>query len=116
MGYMRHHTIVVTGHELETVHSACVEIAKKHNPIGCDGSIFTVSPLSEKAMNGYVSFAVFPDGSKEWWEHSDCGDRARDEIVELLKQHNRCAWVEVQFGDDEGDTKIICDSSHPEGL
>lgn len=56
---------------------------------------------------------TLPDGSKEGWEHSDVGDKARDSYTDWLKAQayedgsSPLQWVEVQYGDDNGETKII---------
>ena len=57
MGRMRHHALIVTG----THHAAMRRAHKKAR------KIFTkrVSNLIPSRMNGYVSFLIPPDGSKE---------------------------------------------------
>ena len=60
---------------------------------------------------------VPPDGSKEGWRESEAGDSTRAAFVKWLR--SRCyddgsssyGWVEVQYADDEGETKIVSDSS-----
>jgi len=103
MGYMRHHAIVVTSWNNDLIKEAH-EKAK--------GLCSSVSNITEVVINGYSSFFVAPDGSKEWWEDSDKGDCARNSFVEWLNSKRyedgpSLAWVEVQYGDDEGETKII---------
>lgn len=62
-----------------------------------------MSPLSPKEVNGYQSFFIPPDGSKERWDASDEGNRRRNEFIKWLKSRKVLVdWVEVQFGDDEG--------------
>lgn len=109
MGHFRHHAIVVTGHteyngKLETVHEKAREIFA--------GTSACVSEITPKGTNGYQSFFVAPDGSKEWWGDSDAGDIARRDFVWFLRQSGIADWVEVQFGDDGGQTLIVNDSSH----
>lgn len=71
-------------------------------------------------MNFYESFFVAPDGSKEFWEISEAGDRLRDEFVAWLNEQRFADgsspfdWVEVQYGDDERETKIIRHSDEME--
>jgi len=40
-------------------------------------------------MNGYLSFFIAPDGSKEWWPDSDKGDERRSAWIE---------WAQAQYG------------------
>jgi len=115
MGYMRHNAIVVTAWLSERaieVHSTIKEIAENN------GAICDISPLTSEAMNGYVSFLVAPDGSKEGWDTSNQGDKTRDKIIEYLDSlrygdgSTSFKYVEVQFGDDNRETKILRHSEH----
>lgn len=112
MGYMRHHGILVTScidNLIEQAHAKAVEICGNR-----------VSPLNTEQVNGYRSFAVFPDGSKEGWDDSDQGDKEREQLKTWLNAQRyedgstSLDWVEVQYGDDNGETCIIADSDHPE--
>ncbi len=106
MGYIRHHTIVVTGwHDrFDEVHAALRAMAT--------GAV-AVSEIMPAAVNRYRSFFVAPDGSKEGWEESERADAVRAKMVAWLKEHREeywPAWVEVQFGDDELITRVVADS------
>ena len=103
MGYMRHHAIVVTSgtRRLSLAHDKAEEIFPY------------VSPISPEGVNGYQSFFIPPDGSKEWWDESDRGDASRDKFVGYLR-YLPVAWVEVQFNDDGGNTRVTRDSDHEE--
>ena len=104
MGYMRHHAIIVTGFfqdEMEGLHKKAEEIFEGTQ----------VSPLMPSGCNGYLSFFIAPDGSKEGWETSDNGDMNRDSLINYLSGLGYCVdWVEVQYGDDDGNTLIVRDS------
>lgn len=106
MGYMRHHAVLVTSWEKEAIEKARVIAVSL---FGED----MVSQTSPPSINGYVSFAVFPDGSKEGWEESDRGDIARAEFVQYMRENvyedgSSCfGWLEVQYGDDEHQTLIV---------
>ena len=116
MGYIRHHAIVVTGTDyipmagnpqgITPAQAKAVEIFGARN----------VSALLKSVMNGYHSFFVQPDGSKEGWADSDTGDRLRDEFVAWLDVQRYTDgsgpldWVEVQYGDDELVTAVCRDS------
>lgn len=103
MGYMRHHAIVVTA--LDDWLAPAQDAA---TIVGC-----VVTPITASRANGYASFLVVPDGSKEGWDTSTAGDRARAEFVEWLRGQayrdgsNRFDWVEVQFGDDDNEARIL---------
>lgn len=98
MGYMRHHAIVVTGPDTRA-EIAHVEARKRF-----DRRFLT--DLTDVAVNGYRSFLVAPDGSKEGWPESADGDARRAEFIAYLRGQS-LGWVEVQFDDDERETKII---------
>ncbi len=107
MGYMRHHAIVVTSWDSESIEPA----HKLATELG-----MIVTPIVSGAINGYRSFMVCPDGSKEGWTDSDAGDGRRDAFVAWLSTgdgDNRpwCDWAEVQYGDEEGVQGIVRASS-----
>jgi hypothetical protein len=110
MGYMVHHAIIVTGHNNA--------VAKAHG-VALDIFDDMVTPIVTSRTNGYLSFMVAPDGSKAGWGESDDGDRRRERFVAYLDQQryedysSPLDWVEVQYGDDEGDTRIVDDSDAP---
>ena len=104
MGYIRHDAIVVTSwankYILPAIHKA--------EELGLN-----VSNITESSTNGYCSFLIAPDGSKEGWPESDKGDTARDEWKTWA--HNQrdaeklwIDWVHISYaGDEEKDTKIV---------
>ena len=104
MGYMKHHAIVVTSWDdelLQKAHAKALEIFDQ------------VAPITPPVINGYVSFLIAPDGSKEGWGDSRVGDEKRGEFIEWVdsKRYDDGAaidYVEIQFGDDfDRKTKII---------
>lgn len=94
MGHMRHHAIVVTANCLayiEPAHTKAREIFGEQ----------VTEILPPTKSNGYVTFFVGPDGSKEGWSESDEGDAKRREFMSWLvasKQYIPAA--EIQFWDD----------------
>lgn len=107
MGYMRHHAIVVTswkGELLKRAHKAAVELG------------MSVSGITDEVTNGYRSFLIAPDGSKEGWTTSDNGDAQRAQLLDWLDAQRYdddstpLEWVVVQFGDDDLNTRIVIDS------
>ena len=128
MGYMCHHTIVVTGHydddgnvtrakpasfshdfDIRVAHMKAMEIFK--------GQL--VSPIIKGVANGYGSFFIAPDGSKEGWEPSDDHDDKREQFIKWLDtrryedQSSPFKWAELQFGDEGGDQRILRHSNEP---
>lgn len=108
MGYIRHHAILVTGADYPQAQEWLQAAHRLAIAAGCD-----VSPISRPTMNGYQSFTVFPDGSKEGWIESDAGDARRHAFLEWMDKARHedgstgVKWVEVQYGDDEGVTRIV---------
>lgn len=106
MGYMRHNAIIVSSWDRKLLK----ETEKK--AVDIFGRIY-VSPIIESRANREVSFFIPPDGSKEGWETSMQGDIDRDNFIRWIdaKRYDdgssALKWVEVQYGDDEGKTKII---------
>ena len=106
MGYMRHHAIIVSTWD-EGMLNEAHDIASRIFPV--------VSDILDSAENGEKSFFIPPDGSKEGrqWEASRIGDAHREEFVEwLIEQEyedgsNTLGWVEVQYADDDLDTRIV---------
>ena len=93
MGYIRHHAIVVTGYtgDVEGLHA--VAPGPK-------------SGLGDPTLNGYRTFCVFPDGSKEGWPESDVGDAARQRFISLLRECEGLEWAEVAYGHDDDGAEI----------
>ena len=98
MSYQRHHAIIVTGslsyNYFEIAHSMAISIF----PI--------VSGLYPSMCNFYWSFFIPPDGSKEGWADSLEGDKRRDEFISFLNE-KELTFVEVQYGDENGEDKIL---------
>ncbi len=106
MGYHIHHSIVVTSWEkkhLGMAHEKAVEIFPQE----------LVSEIQGSIRNGYKSFFVAPDGSKEGWKESDEMDVKRREFMKWAKAASSFdVWidaVEVAFGGDEGElnTRVV---------
>lgn len=110
MGYMRHHAIVVTSWHTGLLHAAHDEAIR----LG-----MSVTDITDPVINGYRSFLVAPDGSKEGWPQSDLGDTRRTAFMEWLDDHRfeddstALGWCEVQFADDELHSAITRDSDQP---
>lgn len=91
MGDIQHHAIIVTSDfkNVEEAREKAMEIFA-----GC----CEVSPVSKPAINGFKSFCVFPDGSKEGWADSNEANDRRASFTLWLKEH--CyEWVLVTYGE-----------------
>ena len=82
MGYIKHHAIVVTSFD----DALAKEAHKKAEKLGN-----TTTEVVESPVNGYYSFLIVPDGSKEGWPESDEGDVSRQRFI---------AWAIQQRYDD----------------
>jgi hypothetical protein len=98
MGNFIHHTIVVTGYvdtaEIVTAHRTALELF----------AAGMVTAIKAAPHQGWASFAVLPDGSKEGHEGSLAGDAARDAFFAVLKGTD-LDFVEVAFGGTNPDVR-----------
>jgi len=105
MGYIRHHAIIVTSWDEKRI----TEARKEAKEI-CGNR---VSSIVKSPLNGYYSFFVAPDGSKEGWEESEQGDYERRKFIGWIEAQsyddgpNSLDYVEVFYGDEDGDSEII---------
>lgn len=106
MSYSRDHAIVVSSwcnKSIDKAHAKAIDL----------GLGDVVSNIVARRMNGGASFAVLPDGSNEGWEDSNEFDAARAKFVEWIQTtyypdgSSRLKWVEVQFGDDDRECKVL---------
>lgn len=104
MGYFRQHAIIVSGStgddaELNSARNMALSLG------------MTVTEIVESPVNFTATFLVAPDGSKEGWDASNKGDAARKALIAHIRDEKLILdWVEVQYGDDNGDTRIVDDS------
>lgn len=104
MGYIRRNAIVVT-----SWHSGAAKAAAQQ---ACDIGMMVLGP-SDKAVNGYSSMLVCPDGSKEGWIESNTGDKQRKEFREWLEtqrfedRSSNLEWVEISYGSDDREATIV---------
>jgi hypothetical protein len=106
MGYMRHHAIIVTGSYGDYLLRAHLQARRLE---------MKVSDIVKSSINGFESFFVAPDGSKEGWPESDTGDIARDALIDFLQSMrygdggSPLSWALVQYGDDNRQKSITTD-------
>ena len=78
-----------------------------------------MSAITAPLINGYCSFFIPPDGSKEGWEDSNDMDVKRERFINFLKMSSDsdifCDWVCVMFGDEGGSRANIEDDSNNHG-
>lgn len=108
MGYIRHDAIIATSWNERYLQPALLKARELGLPC---------SEIIPSGTNGYVSFLIAPDGSKEGWEKSYKGDDARSEWKEWANkewtEHGFYVyWAHVSYaGDDPNDTRIVEQSS-----
>lgn len=106
MGYMRHHLLVVTTYSDDRIVSAHLTAE-----VMCPS--LPVSDVTTSPTNGYRSFVVWPDGSKEGWAESDNGDDERRAFIAWLNRQRFSdgstpfSWALVQYGDEDGDNRVL---------
>lgn len=100
MGYMRHHSILVSVWSKDRA-DEIYERAK------CEFGDEMVTMNSKPLTNGYWIIHVMPDGSKEGWDTSDEFDESRDRFVEYLDEFKWCDYAIVQWADDDGDNRVV---------
>lgn len=114
MGYMRHHAIIVTAwdNSIQKAHAEAIRLfhIPPTGPASYD-RVAEVTDITPESVNGYRSFFIAPDGSKEGWGHSDTGDTARNAFVHWLmdapKRDQYFQWVELQYADESGHNHIV---------
>jgi hypothetical protein len=101
---MVHHAIIVSSCSDPLIEQAHREAVAA----GCKPSEITPA-----TVNGYRSFFVPPDGSKEGWEASNDGNAARDVLVAWLRSQayddgsTLLEWAEVAFHGDGGESNVL---------
>lgn len=100
MGYIGHHVMIVVGWEdkrIEPAHAKAKELG------------MTVSDVIESPVNGYMSFYVAPDGSKEGWADSEEGDQQRAAFVTWLREHPALylRWAEIHLDVDSNHVRVL---------
>ena len=102
-----HHAIIVTSWNrdiLHKAHSAALQIF--------GGTM--VTEILESPVNGYLSFFIGPDGSKEGWEESNSGNEKRGVFIQWMNKQeyedgsNCLQYVEVTYNNENSDAEILC--------
>lgn len=105
MGYIKHHTIIVTS-SIDKLFDKAHERAKTIFNFVCSDKVKGIK-------NGYNSFFIAPDGSKEGWDDSEIFDLKRKKFIKWLESQayddgsSSISYVEVFFGEDNGNSEIV---------
>lgn len=105
MGYIRHDAIIITSWKRDAIDKAAEEARRL--------GLIVIGPSDER-MNGYRTFLVCPDGSKEGWNLSDEFDAKRLAFIEYLDEiryedGSSCLeWVAVSYGSDDKSASVVC--------
>ncbi len=109
MGYFRHHCIVVTAFQEKSIAKAYSKADEIFSgmPLYSDKAHSMVSPVISSPVNDFYTFFIGPDGSKEGWQMSDDGEKARSVFIDWLKEcrekgEDYFTWALVQYGDENG--------------
>ncbi|PAE20522.1 hypothetical protein CHH80_10945 [Bacillus sp. 7504-2] len=99
MGYIRHNAIVVTGYSYPEAQKKFEKVYSKANEL-FEGLVSNIIPA---LTNGYQSFLIAPDGSKEGWDLSDEYDAKRKEFADFVDSmaygdgSNPIQFVDIAF-------------------
>jgi len=88
MGQMHHHSIVVTSGDQKLLEKTYKKANKLFGIL--------VTPIMQSVINGYFTYFISPDGSKEYWDSSNAYNDHREEFIDYLKS----------FKYDDGSTSI----------
>ena len=111
MGWIRHHGIVVTGSSFSESNFdneskyAAVRARAKALELGLLASNVVDAPI-----NGYASFLIAPDGSKEGWETSEDFNARRESFINWLKEQACYDWFEYAQDVDNDQLTITASS------
>lgn len=98
MGYIRHNAIVVTGnYSDETFYNTTQKAHNKAVELG-----LLVTDIVHGKANGYASFMICPDGSKEGWAISEGFDTRREEWLKWAKTQ-LIDFAHISYGGDDSD-------------
>lgn len=106
MGYIRHQVSIAILHDRDT--GAIAAINALRDEMADDTALVPQCIFGGvKVVNGYVSYAFLPDGSKEGWNTSDDADRYRERFIKAAKLAEFPDIVTLQMGGDDGVTRIL---------
>jgi len=96
MGTIIHHAIIAT--------SCTDDFSELVTLVGARGDCW----ISNPGINGYLTFFLAPDGSKEYWPESDIGDDLRNDVVAWLSRDEFYGeWCEIAMGELPGSDGVL---------
>jgi hypothetical protein len=117
MGYIVNHGMIVTSWDAP---HANIARQKVFDAFDIEGLGQCVGEVLIHPINGGASFFVAPDGSKEGWDTSDAGDRARSAAIVALRGCELVDWAAFALGEDwddwefqETSCKTVCKTDGP---
>lgn len=64
--------------------------------------------VSDRGLNGYLTFFLAPDGSKEHWPQSDAGNVLRNDVITWLSCDDFYGeWCEIAMGELPGRDGVL---------
>lgn len=120
MGHMRHEAVIVTTRLFTETgdyrKGGLPDINAFRESLKPELRPLVVGPI-QTPVNGYVSYAFMPDGSKEGWRASDDADEAREAFKNLFRQRyddgsSADDWAHVVLWDDDDRCASIVEQ-HP---
>ncbi|WP_051790100.1 hypothetical protein [Streptomyces sp. NRRL S-1022] len=114
MGRIVHDAIVVTTSDIRPGGLPDIDAFRASLPESLRPLV--VGPIPAP-LNGYVSYAFLPDGSKEGWGASDEGDTYRDQFAALFNHRyddgsTHDEVVALRFGGDHRDENPAPDADY----
>jgi len=98
MGYNRHDAVLVTTLFMSEQAQAQIDEFRESMPENFRHLL--VGPVMSP-VNGWITFVLLPDGSKEGWTDSDIGDDLRSRFIALMGEWvPNTSAVEVTYGSD----------------
>lgn len=111
MGVIKHNAIIVTSWDEERInkiHKKCEKFIKKGMKdyiTYFPETLCIITHVIKSIANGYYSFIIGPDGSKEGWETSNSMDEVRNKIVKYLNK-KKVDYAHITYGGDFNDKTI----------
>lgn len=103
MSHYNHHAIIVIGNHIMN-DDGITPVSRAHVAAEVLGLATTNIVLSD--LNGFASFMVVPDGSKENRPESDEGDAARDKFIDWVRATDSVHYAEVAIGPDDDTAEV----------
>jgi hypothetical protein len=91
MGTIWHNAIVITSSETNELAAVWNKAVELFGPLA--------SPVIKSSCNGYFSFFIAPDGSKEGWPESDDMNQRRAALCKFISACTHIKYVDVGFGE-----------------